>query len=401
MSSNTGAKVNPSNGITGGYGGDNQFILRSMTAFTAIALYNAVEILTLIFFVFKKYSGLYFWSLVWTTFSVIPYQIGVWMKQNRIQPVEMVNVSLSTLGWVVMVPGQSLVLYSRLHLVTQNERLLKFILSAIIVNAVVLCIPTMVLTYGSNTPAKHKYLHAYAGFEKAQMTVFTVQELFISGVYLYEIRNILKLLKEGSTRKLMWQLAMINIVIMGMDVGLVAVEFCDFYQIQTTLKGMIYSIKLKLEFGVLSKLVKIVTDKDGRRHVINSRPSHQQSQEQDDKFELRSIDVESGMSQPSSIWKKSTAQLLKTGSRSDHTEFASNDENIKYRDWRIGSTEQTKSDPATLLEEIERFKQQRSASKRSSISELYPGRLSPEDGKRESIFPHGPHQSSIKGWENI
>ncbi|KAE9965455.1 hypothetical protein EG328_009649 [Venturia inaequalis] len=401
MSSSTGVKVNPSNGITGGYGGDNQLILRSMTAFTAIALYNAIEILTLIFFVFKKYTGLYFWSLTCTTFAVIPYQLGVWMKQNRIQPVEMVNVSLSTLGWVVMVPGQSLVLYSRLHLVTQNERLLKLLLYAIIFNAVVLCIPTMVLTYGSNTPAKQKYLKSYAGFEKAQMTVFTLQELFISGVYLYEIRKILKLLKEGSTRKLMGQLALINIIIMTMDVGLVSVEFCDFYQIETTLKGMIYSIKLKLEFGVLSKLVKIVTDKDGRRHVVNSGPSHQHSEEQDYKFELRSMDVESGVSQPPSIWKKSTSQLLKTGSRSEHTEFASSDENIKYRDWRIGSMEQSTSDPATLLEEIERFKKQRSASRRSSISELYPGRLSPEDGKRESLFPHGPHQSSIKGWEKI
>ncbi|QDS74520.1 hypothetical protein FKW77_007373 [Venturia effusa] len=401
MSSNKGAKVSPSNGITGGYGGDNQYIVRCMTAFTAIALYNAVEILIMIFFVFKKYTGLYFWSLVWTTFAVIPYQLGVWMKQNRINPVEMVNVSLSTLGWVVMVPGQSLVLYSRLHLVTQNERLLRFILHAIIFNAVVLCIPTMVLTYGSNTPAKQKYLHPYAGFEKAQMTMFTVQELFISGVYLYEIRKILQLLKEGSTRKLMGQLALINIIIMAMDVGLVTVEFFDFYQLQTTLKGMIYSIKLKLEFGVLSKLVKIVTDSDGRHHVTQSGPSHQQPDEQDDKFEMRSIDVESAASQPCSVSKKNTSQLLKTGSRSEHTEYASNDENIKYRDWRIGSTEQTKSDPATLLEEIEKFKRQRSASKRSSISELYPGRLSPEDGKRESLFPHGPHQSSIKGWEKI
>lgn len=372
-----------------------------MTAFTAIALYNAIEILTLIFFVFKKYTGLYFWSLLWTTFSVIPYQLGVWMKQNRIQPVEMVNVSLSTLGWIVMVPGQSLVLYSRLHLVTQNERLLKFILHAIIFNAVVLCIPTMVLTYGSNTPAKQNYLRPYAGFEKAQMTMFTVQELFISGVYLYEIRKILKLLKEGGTRKLMGQLALINIIIMLMDVGLVTVEFFDFYQIQTTLKGMIYSIKLKLEFGVLSKLVKIVTDKDGRRYVVNSRPSHQQSEEQDDKFELRSLDIESAVSQPVSMWKKSTTQLIKGGSRSEHTEFAGSDDNIKYRDWRIGSTEQSNSDPTTLLEEIEQFKKQRSASRRSSISGLYPGRLSPDDGKRESIFPHGPHQASVKGWEKI
>lgn len=67
------------NGISGGnfdvYGADRT-IPRSMTAFTAIAWYNAAEILVLIFFVFKKYSGLYFWSLVGATLGVVPYATG-------------------------------------------------------------------------------------------------------------------------------------------------------------------------------------------------------------------------------------------------------------------------------------------------------------------------------------
>jgi hypothetical protein len=146
---------------------------------------------------------------------------------------------------------------------------------------------------------------------------------------------------------------------------------------------MIYSIKIKLEFSVLSKLVKVVTDKNDRNKITNSHPSCQHSHGPDDKFEMRSIDIESAPSQ-SSVWKKSTSHLLKTSSRSEHVEFSSNDENIKYPDWRIGSTEHTRSVP-TLLEEIERFKQQRSASRRSSISELYPGRLGPDDWKCEDI----------------
>ena len=67
------------NGISGGnfdvYGA-NRTIPRSMTAFTAIAWYNALEILVLVFFVFKKYNGLYFWSLLITTLSVVPYATG-------------------------------------------------------------------------------------------------------------------------------------------------------------------------------------------------------------------------------------------------------------------------------------------------------------------------------------
>jgi hypothetical protein len=57
-----------------------------MTAFTAIAWYNSLEILVLIFFVFKKYSGLYFWSLVITSLSVVPYATGMYNVEEVNQP---------------------------------------------------------------------------------------------------------------------------------------------------------------------------------------------------------------------------------------------------------------------------------------------------------------------------
>jgi hypothetical protein len=296
------------------------------------------------------------------------------MKQNRILNLEMLSITLSSLGWFVMVPGQSFVLYSRLHLVTQNERLLKFILWLIITNAIVLCIPTIVLTYGSNTVGRAHYLGAYAVIEKAQMTIFTVQEFFISGVYLWEVRKILKTVFEGGTRELMWQLALINIIIIVMDITLLTVEFCNFYQIETTLKGMIYSIKLKLEFSVLSKLVEVVTDKNDRHRVATVHRS-------DEKHGLGSFDIDIQPSQITAVsgMHKSTSHLLKNSTQAHHVEYSGNDENIVYADWRMGS-DTTRSLP-TLLEEIEKFKQQRSLSRRSSIDGLYPGRLGPGDWK--------------------
>lgn len=56
--------------------GSSRIIPRAMTAFTAIAWYNALELFILLFLVFKKYSGLYFWSLLLTTMSVVPYATG-------------------------------------------------------------------------------------------------------------------------------------------------------------------------------------------------------------------------------------------------------------------------------------------------------------------------------------
>ncbi|KAF2428890.1 hypothetical protein EJ08DRAFT_650867 [Tothia fuscella] len=381
-------KIGPSNGISGGYQGDNKIILASMTAFTAVALYNAVEIIVLIFVVFKKYTGLYFWSLFITTASVIPYQLGAWMKQNRlVDEAEMLTVSLSSLGWFIMVPGQSLVLYSRLHLVTQNERLLKFIFWGIIINAVVLCIPTIVLTYGSNTAAKHIYLPPYAVLEKVQMTIFSIQEFFISGVYLWEVRNILSVVFEGGTRNLMWQLFILNIFIIFLDVALLAVEFCNFYQIQTTLKGMVYSIKLKIEFGVLSKLVKVVTSKSDKNRVASRRPSGPKGSKE-------SLDLESLPSHHTGIssyvyMPKSSSHLLKNSTRTQHYEYSVADESLPPdwnlpTDWRMGS-ELAQSQQPALVEEITEFKQRRS--RRSSITELYPGRLGPRLGELKTEEP--------------
>lgn len=150
--------------------------------------------------VFKHYKGAYFWSLLITSLAIIVYQFGAWGKLVSISKYNFFPVSFTTWGWVVMVVGQSVVLWSRLHLITQNERLLKGILWGIIINSFVMCTPTIVLTYGSNTADVQHYVHAYSVMERIQMTAFSVQELFISGVYLWEVRRLLKVVDQARMR---------------------------------------------------------------------------------------------------------------------------------------------------------------------------------------------------------
>jgi hypothetical protein len=42
---------------------------------STLALYNALELI-LIFTTFKRWHGLYFWSLLVATFGIIPYTVG-------------------------------------------------------------------------------------------------------------------------------------------------------------------------------------------------------------------------------------------------------------------------------------------------------------------------------------
>ncbi|PSN60236.1 hypothetical protein BS50DRAFT_212372 [Corynespora cassiicola Philippines] len=258
-----GTFVGPSNGVDGGnydvYGADRT-IPRSMTAFTAIAWYNSIEILSIIFFIFKRYSGLYFWSLLITTLSILPYASGAWMKQNNVSHNQVLTDVLSTIGWVIMVPGQSLVLYSRLHLISQNHKLLRFTLWMIITSAIVLCVPTSILNLRQSTqnPA---YTKGYKIMEKIQMTLFAAQEAFISFVYLWEVRRVLMVISDGRTRKSMWQLVAMNVFLLALDITLLTIEFFNLYMIETTFKSLVYSTKLKVEFAVLSQIVRVVQDR--------------------------------------------------------------------------------------------------------------------------------------------
>lgn len=138
----------------------------------ALTLYNAIELLVLIFATFKRWSGLYFWSLLVASFGLIPYSIG-----NLISFFELTysvaGIIVSTLGWYCMVTGQSVVLYSRLHLVLLNRKVLRCVLWMIIINAIIFHIPTTVIHFGSIYSSKSQEFNAvYNVYEKIQMTGF-------------------------------------------------------------------------------------------------------------------------------------------------------------------------------------------------------------------------------------
>src|SRR5439155_20738077 len=134
------------------------------------------------------------------------------------------------------------------------------LLYMIIINAIILHFPTTVLTYGSNSGNANTavFVRGYSIMEKIQMTGFCIQEFIISGLYIWETAKMLRASPEKGNRKIMYQLLSINLIIILMDLGLLAVEYANMYVVETTIKGTTYSIKLKLEFAVLDKLVHLV-----------------------------------------------------------------------------------------------------------------------------------------------
>ncbi|KAJ5118251.1 uncharacterized protein N7443_007181 [Penicillium atrosanguineum] len=250
----------PPDGIIDGYHGHSLTIRILMIVFSSIALYNAIELFILLFLTFQHYRGLYFWSLLLSVvLGVIPHTIGYILVFFNLAPTWL-SLTISTIGFYVMVPGQSVVLYSRLHLVVQNSRILRFVLWLIIVDAFILLIPTTILTFSTAYVQTLPFIRGYNVVERLQLAWFCLQEFVISGIYIHETVKLLKLMpnKDQRRSRIMYELLAINFVIILMDVALLVVEYIGYYSLQTTLKPMVYSIKLKLEFGVLGKLVSLV-----------------------------------------------------------------------------------------------------------------------------------------------
>lgn len=251
-------------GISGALAREGDMRQMILLTFIGLSCYNAAELVVLVPATFRRWRGLYFWSLLVSgCIGVVPYSIGFLLKFfTRTDSV--LSVTVLTIGWWTMVTGQSVVLYSRLHLVLRDERILRLVLWLIIINVFLLHIPTTVLTYGANIvhSGEAAWVRGYNIMEKIQLTGFTIQESILSTLYVIETVKLLRLgagvSMRPDLRSIMYQLIGINCAIMVMDLLLLSLEYADFYAVQITLKGFVYSLKLKLEFAVLGRLVDLI-----------------------------------------------------------------------------------------------------------------------------------------------
>lgn len=168
-------------GITEPYDG-NSFAVKALIIFgTGLAMYNALELIILAFGTFNRYRSLYFWSFLIASIGILPYSLGLLFKSLGIlraihASYRWASLVLITIGWYAMVTGQSLVLWSRLHLIVSGERgqkILRYTKWIIITNAIVLHTSTTVVEFGSfgNLDAT-SFAAAYDIVEKIQITGF-------------------------------------------------------------------------------------------------------------------------------------------------------------------------------------------------------------------------------------
>lgn len=231
-----------------------------IVVFFSLAIYNFLELNVKILTTFKRRKGLYFWSFTTATWGILFNSIGYLLMHLEVTKKRNIYATIILIGWCSMISGQSVVLYSRLHIVMHSEKRLRAVLIMIITNAIWLHIPIIILVYGVNSKNPGPFKGPYSVYEKIQLTVFVVQEFIISGLYVYETVNLLKLGKSignSGTKTVLYHLIYVNILIMLLDFSIVGLEFAHLFEIQTAWKPLVYSVKLKLEFSILNRLIEL------------------------------------------------------------------------------------------------------------------------------------------------
>jgi len=226
--------------------------------FLALAVWNAIEVFISIFRRFRRYRGVYFYSLIAASVGIPIHAIGYFLRFYDVSRSVPLQTILTCGGGMLMITGQSIVLWSRLHLISPGKKdrwLLYMILTACVV---VQGGATVLSTGAAMDRATPTFLDIYEKWELFQVTWFAFQECLISGIYIYRTLGLMRsssAFRSADTKRLFIHLMAVNVLIIAFDMTVVSFQFANLFYLQTSWKNFAYAVKLKLEFGILQQLV--------------------------------------------------------------------------------------------------------------------------------------------------
>ncbi|KAJ4293324.1 hypothetical protein N0V90_008606 [Kalmusia sp. IMI 367209] len=256
----------PRDSSSNGMGADHVMSHRTqlvVIVFLALGVYNAVEVFIKILRTFRNHKSIYFWSLIAASLGIILHALGYFFRNFNVIDSFPLEIFLVGPGGMMMITGQSVVLYSRLHLISRGRSKDRWLLVLILIDLLVVQVGATTLYAGSQSAHPEKYLSIYKVWERFQVTSFFVQECVISGLYIYRTYLLMKssaTFRNADTRQLLIHLVLVNLLVILLDVTILAFQYAGLYDIQTSWKTLAYSIKLKFEFYILNRLIELTKE---------------------------------------------------------------------------------------------------------------------------------------------
>ena len=230
------------------------------TGFMAVAFYLVFEVNLTVLRRFKKHRGLYFWSLLISSWGVFFHTTGYVLQWWVPQSPWIFNTACILFGWSMMVTCQSLVLYSRLHLVIRNFNILRGVLILIVTTAIVIEIPQWVTTWASCDP-KLSVTKKWSPYDSIMVRVsqlaFLLQEGTLSLLYIWGAVKVLAPNDKINVHRLKWDLIYVNTYLILVDVIVLVLAYTNEHFPKEPVQNFAYAFKLRIEFAVLNQLMSV------------------------------------------------------------------------------------------------------------------------------------------------
>ncbi|KAF2501648.1 hypothetical protein BU16DRAFT_500894 [Lophium mytilinum] len=262
----------------------------TMSAFWGISFYLCVELgIRLLWMPMMHKKGLYFWACCVASLGVLTQPLLVilsaWGPLHNDSPY--LAHSLLEISWWMMVVPQSLVLYSRLNLVVWNPDHARYVLYMIIFTTLFVSFPTMGFGISMQSSTEPRRVRFYFIWDKTQVTVFFVQEVIISLLYIVATRRVLQNRATiGDTKKnitaVMQHLIWCNVLVVILDIALLGLSVSNQYFVAGAFRPCVYGVKLRVEFSILNRLVKCLRGQTDMSYPYSSGNSGQSKKQPDD-----------------------------------------------------------------------------------------------------------------------
>ena len=246
-------------------------------SFLAMAVLLVVEINMQIHRVFKRRTGLYFWSMQIGSVACATDAIGLLIKNfiprsTRVWPLYTLMASVS---WGIYSVAQLLVLYSRLHLVAQSLGLQRAVFLGIVMASPILILSDYVTTWAAWNP---KYTMQWsvpdAIVERIVQLAFSVVEVSINVIYFVSISRLLKFKSSIRQRRVLLDLVYVNVLIVAFDILNITLVYVNRVGISRPSPAFSYALKLRLEFIVLNQLMAVAARGLKRENFEEKRYYH-------------------------------------------------------------------------------------------------------------------------------
>jgi hypothetical protein len=187
------------------------------------------------------------------------------------------------ISWWMMVVPQSVVLYSRLHLVIENPKHYRYVLWMIIFTTIFISLPTMGLGTAAQASQISRLMSANRIWDRIQVSIFFVQETIISILYIVETRKVLQNRStlgqdDKSIQTVMHHLIYTNLLVVFLDISLLGMSYSSFFYVQAAYKPCVYGVKLRVEFSILNRLVHTLRGSSMRSYYAGTEHSGRREQ---------------------------------------------------------------------------------------------------------------------------